>query len=77
MGLFFDTAITLGVRLLHLRDEAWYVVKEYVGADVERIVQSEFQTFVGSPGFRIEYAHPASSSLDPSNEIAMLLWNHA
>jgi hypothetical protein len=65
MGIYYDTATVIGVRLLQLVEDAWFTVKEHVGPDFHQIFQTEFQTFVGNPEFRVEWAHPATVTLDP------------
>jgi hypothetical protein len=77
MGIFFDITRILGVRLLQLQQDAWYLVKEHIGSDYQTVLQTEFQTYVGNPGYRIEYAHPASTTYSPADEKSMLIWSAA
>lgn len=74
MGIYYDTAATVGVRLLQLVGDAWFAVKEHVGPDFQQIFQSEFQTFVGNPEFRVEWAHPATVTLDSTTANQTLIW---
>ncbi len=77
MGIFFDITHILGIRLLQLQQDAWYLVKEHIGSDYQTVLQTEFQTYVGNPEYRIEYAHPASTTYNPADEKSMLIWSAA
>ena len=72
MGIFFDTAVILGIRLLRLDGDAWFAVKEHIGQDYQQI-EREFESYVGNTGYRIEYAHPATTTLEVGGS-QMLIW---
>ena len=76
MGIYFDTAIVVGVRLLRFIDEAWFTVKEHVGPDYQQIYDVEFSGYVGNGEFRVEWGHPASSTLDVGDrsKTEMIIW---
>ena len=74
MGIYYDTDTVIGVRLLHLVGGAWFTVKEYVGSDYQKVFQTEFQSIVGNPEFRTEWAHPATVTLESIAASQTLIW---
>jgi hypothetical protein len=75
MGIYFDAALRVGVRLLRLIDGAWFAVKEHVGADFQHFYDTEFAHLVGNPEFRVEWAHPGSSVHDVDGASDCLIWS--
>ena len=73
MGLFFNTARIVGIRLLRIQNESWFAVKEYLGQDYQQVYEREYIPYVRNPEYRIEYAHPATSSLEHGGA-SMIIW---
>lgn len=76
MGVFTKTDQVVGVRILQFveDEDAWFVVKEYVGPMVHQIYQNEYLHIVENPAFRVEWAHPATTTFDASNK-QMVVWS--